>query len=166
MSTPTAFSDIEAVKLAQGMEREGRDFYRAAEQAVEDSALKSTFAMLAGEEEKHLETFSDMAGELARAKTEEYWDEPDVDAYIQALVSCKVFPKPDLAEGRAAGMSTVADALRFALQCEKDTVLYYSLCAESASGNEVRAIFCELVAEERKHVCLMAELLSKAEQDS
>lgn len=163
MSTPNAFSDLEALKMAEGMEREGKAFYQAAEAAAADAALKSTFAMLAGEEEKHLETFSDMAGELARSKTEEYWDEPDVDAYVQAVVSQKVFPKPDLAAWTTAGMASVADALRFALQCEKDTVLFYSLCADSARGNEVRKAFSKLVAEEREHVCLLARLLREAE---
>ncbi len=149
--------------MAEGMERGGKAFYQAAEAAVSGAELKSTFLMLAGEEDDHLKTFSDMAGELARAKTEEYWDQPDVDAYIQAVVVQKIFPKPDLAGGATAGMSTVTDALRFALQCEKDTVLFYSLCADSARGNEVRAAFCKLVAEERKHVCLLARLLKEAE---
>jgi rubrerythrin len=166
MSVPKAFTDLEAVKLAEGMERDGLDFYRAADAAVEAGELKSTFAMLAGEELKHLATFEDMAGELARSKTEEYWDQPDVDAYIRAVVCEKVFPRPDLAAGTAAGMSSAADALRFALQAEKDTVLFYSLCAEGARGQEVREAFGRLIAEERKHVALVGRLLREAAQGS
>ncbi len=159
MTTTGNFSDLEALKMAEGMEREGRAFYRAAEGAVSDEGLKSTFAMLADDEEQHLKTFEDMTGEMARSKTEEYWDEPDVGAYIQAVVAQKVFPKPELAPQSVEGMSAAADALRFALQAEKDTVLFYGLCADGARGNEVRKAFHRLVAEERKHVVLIAQLL-------
>ena len=34
MSTPNAFSDLEALKMAEGMEREGKAFYQAAEAAA------------------------------------------------------------------------------------------------------------------------------------
>jgi rubrerythrin len=161
MSTTGSFSDLEALKMAEGMEREGLAFYRAAADAVSDESLSSTFAMLADDEQHHLKTFEDLTGELARGKTEEYWDDPDVDAYIQAVVAQKVFPRPELASASVAGMSTAADALRFGLQAEKDTVLYYSLCANSARGNEVREAFHRLVAEERKHVVLIAKLLNE-----
>jgi rubrerythrin len=157
-----AFSDLEALKMAQGMEKEGLAFYRNAEAAVASEQLKSTFSLLAGEEEDHLKTFEDIAGELARSKTEEYWDEPDVDAYVRAVVSQTVFPRPELASGAVAGMAVAADALRFALQAEKDTVLYYSLCAEKAKAAQVREAFYKLVAEERKHVVLIGKLLKEA----
>jgi len=161
-ATPGAFSDLEALKMAVGMEKEGLAFYEAAAGSVSDEGLAATFRTLAGEEQEHLATFEDMAGELARHKTEEYWDDPEVDAYVRAVVSQKVFPKPELAAGAVAGMASAADALRFALLAEKDTVLFYSLCAESARGNEVRRAFYELVAEERKHIVLMARLLREA----
>ena len=161
-ATRGAFSDLEALKMSVGMEREGLAFYSAAAESVSDEQLAATFRTLAAEEKKHLVTFEDMAGELARAKTEEYWDDPDVDAYVRAVVSQKVFPKPEGAAGAVAGMASVADALRFALGAEKDTVLFYSLCAESARGNEVRKAFYELVAEERKHVALLGRMLREA----
>jgi rubrerythrin len=157
-----SFSDLEALKMAEGMEKEGLAFYSAAEAAVEGDELKSTFRTLADEESKHLKTFEDMAGELASARTEEYWDDPDVDSYIRAVVSQKVFPRPDLAAGSVSGMSGAADAFRFALQAEKDTVLFYNLCAESARAKEVRDAFYSLAREERKHVALMGRLLREA----
>jgi len=148
--------------MAEGMEKEGLDFYSAAEAAVDQEELKSTFRTLAGEESKHLEVFGDMAGELAGAKTEEYWDDPDVGSYIRAVVSQKIFPRPDLAAGTVSGMSGAADAFRFALQAEKDTVLFYDLCAEQARGAAVREVFHRLAKEERKHVALMGRLLKEA----
>lgn len=160
--TAPAFSDLEAVKIAVGMEQEGLAFYSAAAEAVRARELKSTFEMLAGEERKHLAIFEDMAGELARAKSEEYWDDPEVDAYVRAVTAAEVFPKPELAAGKVAGMAAASDALRFALQTEKDTVLFYALCAERARANEVRGTFYRLVAEERRHVALMGRLLGQA----
>jgi rubrerythrin len=158
----TRFSDLEAVKLAEAMEREGLDFYESAAEAAGGGDLADTFRMLAGEERKHLATFEDMAGELAKASSEDYWDDPDVDAYVRAVVSRKVFPRPEMAPGTTSEMSSAADALRFALQAEKDTVLYYSACAEAAKRNEVRKAFYDLIAEERKHVALMGRLLKEA----
>ena len=156
------FSDVEAVKIATGLEKDGQAFYRAAARAARPEELRSTFEMLAGEEAKHLATFEDMAGELARARSEDYWDDPDVDAYVRAVVDQKIFPRPELAPDSVARMPAAADALRFALQAEKDTVLYYSLCAQQARGNEVRTAFDRLVAEERRHVALMGRLLAQA----
>ncbi len=156
------FSDLEAVKLAEGMEREGMDFYASAALAAGEGRLAHTFRMLEGEERKHLATFEDMAGELAKASTEEYWDDPDVDAYLRTVVSEKVFPEPEMAAGEIADMASAADALKFALQAEKDTVLYYSACADSARTSEVRKAFADLIAEERKHVALMGRLLKEA----
>ena len=51
------FSDLEALKMAEGMEKEGLAFYSAAEAAVDVEELKSTFRTLAGEERDHLKTF-------------------------------------------------------------------------------------------------------------
>jgi rubrerythrin len=160
--TGDRFSDTEAVKLAQGMEREGLAFYRAAGRAAGHGQLADTFAMLEGEEEKHLNTFDNMAAELAAGKTEDYWDEPDIDAYIQAAISQKIFPRPELAPAQAKNMSGAGDALRFALQAEKDTVLFYTLCAERARGGSVRQVFCRLVTEEMRHVVLIGRLLRGA----
>jgi rubrerythrin len=160
-----SFSDLEAVKIALGMEKDGLAFYQAAAGASPPGELRSTFEMLADEERKHLAIFEDMAGEMARAKREDYWDDPDVEAYVHAVVGQKIFPRPDLAPQSAAGMSDAADALRFALQAEKDTVLYYTLCSQQARGNEVRSAFNRLTAEERRHVALMGRLLAKAKGD-
>ena len=157
-----AFSDLEAVKMAEGMEREGRAFYLAAAEAVGSDQLAGVFRTMADEEAEHLAIFADMAGQMARAKTEEYWDDPDVDEYIRAVVSQKVFPKPELAGGATAGMVTAADALRFALGAEKDTVLFYQLCADSAKDAGVRKTFFELVAEEKKHIVTVTRMLKEA----
>jgi len=156
------FSDLEALKLAVGMEEEGLAFYRAAAEAAADPELAAVFRDMAGEEEQHLATFEDIHGELARAKSEAYWDDPEVDAYVRAVVSQKVFPKPEGAAGAAAGMASAADALRFALDAEKDTVLFYTLSAEAAKGAEVRKTFHQLVAEERRHVALVGRWLREA----
>jgi hypothetical protein len=87
-----SFSDLEAVKIALGMEKDGLAFYQAAAGASPPGELRSTFEMLADEERKHLAIFEDMAGEMARAKREEYWDDPDVEAYVHAVVGQKIFP--------------------------------------------------------------------------
>ena len=155
------FSDVEALKAAVAMEQEGLGFYRAAAAAVQSRELAGTFRKLAGEEQQHLAGFEDMLGELerSRAASEEYWDDPDVGEYIRAVVAEKVFPKPEGAAGAVAGMASAADALRFALGAEKDTVLFYQLCADSARAPDVRKIFHRLAAEERKHVALMGRWL-------
>jgi len=159
-----AFNDLEAAKCAVAMEREGLSFYRAAAAAVRNPDLARVFEDMAVEEEKHLADFEDLAGEIgrARAATEEYWDDPGVGEYIHAVIAQKVFPKPGDAAGAAAGMSSAPDALRFALGAEKDTVLFYSLCADSARSADVRAVFTRLVAEERKHVALVGRWLKEA----
>ncbi|HOX05926.1 MAG TPA: ferritin family protein [Planctomycetota bacterium] len=159
-----SFSDLEAAKAAAAMEREGLAFYQAAAKATKNPELVKVFEAMAAEEKKHLADFEDLAGELARAKaaTEEYWDDPEVGEYIHAVIAQKVFPLPANAAGTVAGMASTVDALRFALGAEKDTVLFYSLCADSARGADVREIFNRLAREERKHIAMVGRWLKQA----
>lgn len=156
------FSDLEAVKAAVAMEREGLAFYRDAAAAAGNPELSGVFRQMAGEEQKHLARFEDMAGALAAARAEEYWDDPDVSEYIRAVISPRAMLKPSEAPAAAAGMKVAADALHFALAAEKQTVLFYSTCADSARRAEVRKVFHELVAEERRHVALVGRWLRQA----
>jgi rubrerythrin len=159
-----SFSDLEAAKAAVAMEEEGLAFYRAAAAAVKNPELAGVFRDMAGQEAEHLAQFEDLAGEVSRARAahEEYWDDAEVGEYIHAVIAQKVFPKPEKAAGAVAGMSSAADALRFALGAEKDTVLFYTLCADSAKRQDVRELFGRLAAVERKHVALVGRWLRNA----
>ncbi len=158
MSDVSRFSDVEAAKIAVGLEKDGRAFYLAVANSALDSTTRGLLRQLADAEAKHQVRFEALEQRLVQGGAG-YWDDPDVTEYIRALVDTKVFPKEYDARTMAERLSNERAVFEFALQIEKDSVLFYGTAAQHAGDGNARSVFEAIRREEEKHVVWVSERL-------
>ena len=160
MSDVSRFSDVEAAKIAVGLEKDGRAFYLAVAEKAADSSARALLKQLAEAEAKHQVRFEALEQKLVLGGGR-YWDDPEVTEYIRALMDTKVFPRHYEPEAMAKRLSSERAIFEFALQIEKDSVLFYRTAAEHAEEASASAVFDEIRKEEEKHVVWVSERLRK-----
>ncbi|BBB90823.1 MAG TPA: ferritin family protein [Methylomusa anaerophila] len=176
------FSDLEGLRMAVNMEKEGVEFYRQAQDRTSNPEHKLLFGFLMQEELNHAAKFESMYERLKQNKQagdEEYLFDADVSRYLQTLVETHIFPRnnpfinePDIANGvletgwqtqipgqSNAGQLTTKTILCLALQAEKDSILFYDEMMNNAKFPDAKQIFAELKAEEQSHVEKLQELI-------
>ena len=158
-------TDIEAAKIAIGVEENGIAFYEAVRKRTRDRKTADLLQHLVEQEKEHKELFESIEKKLL-GRGERYWDDPSTTEYVRAILSPGIFPSrgptrgaAGMAEGRGLPESR-AETLAFALQIEKDSVLFYDVAASKASQAETRATFRAIGDEERQHVLDIARLMA------
>lgn len=132
------FSNIDEIfDYAMGKEKEAFDFYKEWAVKVDRSAMKDVFEEFAAEEANHIKILQDLkegtAGEEAGAKA--------VDLQLTDHL-IEVAPTSDM---------TYKEALRVAIQREKEAIGLYSGAAAASASSPVRSTFEQLANEEVKH---------------
>ena len=142
----------EAVKTAIQMEKDGYDFYKKAAMQTSSDMGKTIFEGIAKDELMHLDVFEKMFEEKI-GKTE--WDKlVDSSKKYQEI---PIFPK-DLKEISGANPDeNELDALRIAMDSEKDAIDYYTEIWEKSNDNEVKKIIDQIIEQEKKHYFLLEQ---------
>ena len=138
----------EAFETAVGMERVGREFYEALALGCDDERVRLFCVQAARDEGRHLDAFREM---------QRQWDRrngavpvsPETAARLQAMVKSRVLPDPNVVRRVAMG-GKLGDALRMAIQMERDSVSFYQGLARELPhlGEPLRAI----ITEEGRHL--------------
>ncbi len=141
------FSLREAIEQAVQTEKLGFEFYREMARRFRDNPqMKELCETLAQKELDHEKRFSALMGAL-RDEREEDWEE--VSKYLRAIVESEFF----LGKGKSLPsldeVKTVADAVRFAVGFEKETLLYFYAIRDALSGNDV---ISRIIDEEKSHI--------------
>ena len=152
MNETFALSDL--LQTLIELERSGQRLYGSlAKTHAGEPELRALFDELAGWERRHEEIY---AGLLERLEQEE--KDPEYLGYLQALLQSGTH----LLELSQRPVAVRADALRLALQLEKDTVQFLGeviphLPATFAAAGTLEGI----LAEERRHVAIIEKLLER-----
>lgn len=169
------FSDLEGLRIAIDIEKNGFEFYQKAYESTTNLEHKLLLGFLMQEESNHAAQFQAIYEKLQQNKTtsdEEYLYDAEVSRYLQALVETLIFPQnnpfannSDLANGvlesgwqwQTPGENDVDKVslntiLRIALQAEKDSIFFYDEMVKNARFPEAKQIFAEFKAEEQAHV--------------
>jgi len=86
------FNDIEALKIAINMEKEGLSFYTAMKENTRNAETKEIFSQLAEEEKDHLSTFQNIYETLISSKNQtQSCEDYRVDEYLKHLIDTGVF---------------------------------------------------------------------------
>ena len=118
------FNAIELFEIAEQIERNGAAFYRKAAALFEDSEVARLFTKLADWEERHEAVLADMRKALADEPVElSTFDPADAPLDAKAMAGLAAFGLRTDPAAELAGCKTRADALKTALQKEKDTVV-------------------------------------------
>jgi rubrerythrin len=127
-------NEAEILGTALKLERKGSKFYSEAEKKTENETGKNMFRQLAKEEEEHIESLKKM---------------------FKNLYPEKPFKDIPLFEVRISEYSGEVEALKIAIDMEKQSIEFYSDWAE---GN-LESLFKELIEFEKEHLELLeAEL--------
>ncbi len=159
------FNAAEILEMAQGMERDGAEFYRQAAAGAAGAGSSKLLLELAAMEDDHEQVFTAMADELGPADTgQTVFDPEGVGAmYLQALVDGTVFKPPQRPAERLEAMTSIQEILTTAIELEKESILFYmGMKAAGPAGSTQEAIE-KIIAEEMGHVSTLQEALK--EQD-
>ncbi|MDA8431498.1 MAG: hypothetical protein M0Z60_00880 [Nitrospiraceae bacterium] len=141
------FSLREAVGQAVQTEKLGYAFYRAvADKFKEDGGLKELCDTLADKERQHEETFSGLM-EVVRDEGAVDWEE--VSKYLRAIVESEFFLGNEKSLPSLDRVKTVAEAVRFAIGFEKETLLYFYTIRDLMKEKEVLS---RIIEEEKSHI--------------
>ncbi|MBN1496744.1 MAG: ferritin family protein [Spirochaetes bacterium] len=157
-----AYTLKEIIDIAIGIEEAGYDFYVRCGEQFKDLAIKDAFEFLAREEKGHREIFRSMHINPAAPGnfTEEYF------SYLRAIGGSRVFgTRENIAGEFTVSIVSPMDALRHAMTAEKDSILFYSeMKGLYLDDREATELLDRILAEERKHVIILAELASQFSQ--
>jgi rubrerythrin len=147
-------SEIENVKdailTAIQMEKDGYSFYMKVAAQTDSDMGRTIFESLASDEQDHLNVFQKMF--------EDKVDKSDWNELVNSskkYANIPVFPT-DLKD--APGMdqdSTEIDALRMAMDSEKEAIEYYGKIKESLDDEDVKNVIDEIIEQEKNHYSLL-----------
>ncbi len=147
------FSVREVVEQAVQTEKIGNEFYSSmAGKFRENHELKELFEVLASQELKHEKIFTELEKQI-RDGEPEGWDE--VSLYLRALVDSEFFLGRDKSLSAIGSVKTAAEAIKFALGFERETLLYYHGLRETIKEEDV---IDEIIKEEKRHIVWLNNL--------
>ncbi len=148
------FNAAEVFNIAIAIEENGKRFYEHAQQLIDDHEVKSLFAELALQEVEHRDRFQSLKEQLpVRAGSPTVWDpDNEVDKYIKMLADQHVFVSDESFDTQLARIKDVKDALRVAIEFEKDSVIFFLTMQEETDSQKGREFINLLVKEEQEHL--------------
>ncbi len=153
------FTLSEIIEFAIRIEENGEKVYRDASAKISDPSLVLLLQWLADEELEHVRWFS----ELKKSIKEEDVD-PQVGEMGQNLLLGIVGDQSfSLNEKDLSKIADLKEALKTALDFEKDTVVFYEMIASFVQENAALAKLNQIIQEEKRHVDHLSEFVHKKE---
>ena len=148
------FNEIEAVKIAQNMERNGLEFYRRAAARTANPTVREVFLQLVEDEKDHLAAFEELEETLQARRTDgaAYTDDPEIGAYIDRLLQTQVFCEKCTVGGMLDQAKDDCAALTVSMQAERDAILFYQEMLDFVDSGEAKKAFEWILKEERRHL--------------
>ncbi len=154
------FNANEIFDIGIEIEKNGKNFYLAAENRTSDPFLKAMFAKLAAWEGNHVELFKQLRADLPENANSQFQYDPDnmIHLYLKAVADNKLYINQSFA---IDSCRTPLEILKKALDLEREAVVLYSsmkeLVPQSMGKNEID----KLVIEELKHVGQLTKEINK-----
>jgi rubrerythrin len=115
---------------------------------MENADLKNLFDTLADKELHHKEVFEKLKEQVSEQVVEaECWEE--VTLYMRAIVESEFFLGKYKALPSMEKVKSIADAVKFAIGFEKETLLYFLGVRDVV---EHKSLIDEIIDEERSHI--------------
>jgi len=149
----TIFSVREVIEQAIQTEKTGNEFYTAmAKKFHENNELKKLFETLAAQEIRHEQVFTALKNKV-KDEALEGWDE--VSLYLKAIVDSEFFLGKDKSLSAVRNVNSSAEAIKFALGFERETLLYYYGLRDMIQEKKV---IDEVIKEEKSHIVWLGDL--------
>lgn len=155
---PVHFTGREILEMALRIEENGLRYYTDAGRAAKTRKLKDLFTKLAEEEGAHIKIFTGLkklAPDDAGEELDPYSSEAPL--YLRALADTEVFTKPEEGKKLAARARDEKDALTFAIEREKDSILFYYELKNMIREKD-RSVIDNLIEQEKGHYTKLTAL--------
>jgi rubrerythrin len=149
------FEAKEIFKFAIRIEENGEKFYRFASNLTDDEETKKIFNYLADEEVEHKKTFTRLLSGITKDVSFENYSDEYFD-YLRCYIDNVIFTEEQLKKQQSE-VKDVLSAIRFAMQKELDSVLYYHEVEKFVSSNQ-KSLIEEIISEERKHYAKLSDM--------
>jgi len=150
------FSGCEIVELGIHIEENGRDFYSTLARKTHNPQAVAIFEYLAGEEEKHIDTFRKIHAITCSYEPKEAYPE-EYFAYMNSLASQYVFTQKNKGGKIAMGVKDYNEGIDLGIQFEKDSIHFYEEIKKIVPDKE-KELIDQLISEERKHLKQLCDL--------
>ena len=152
------FSANEVLEIAIQIEKNGQDFYKTLSNKTKNNNIKQIFEFLAGEEEKHIKTFTGILSKIDEYQPPESYS-GEFSSYMKALASEHVFTKAN--QGTQIALATKSDneAITLAMGFEKDSIIFYEGIKKIVPDYQTK-IIDELISQEQNHLRKLFEIKS------
>lgn len=150
---PVHFTGKEVLEMAVKIEENGLKYYTDAAKASRNEKLKEVFKVLANEECDHIRVFSELKKSLSDKDYREGFDAYAEEAalYLCAIADTEVFTNPDKGRDLAQQVKDEKDAVKIALDMEKDSLLFYYEILKMVRDRD-RAVVENLIEQEKNHI--------------
>jgi len=149
------FEAKEIFKFAIRIEENGEKFYRFASKLTEDEEIKEMFNYLANEEVKHKDIFTDLLSDITKDVSFENYSDEYLD-YLRCYVDNVIFTEEQL-KTQEKEVDDVPSAIKFAMQRELDSILYYHEVEKFVADNK-KPLIEKIIEEERKHYAKLSDM--------
>ena len=149
-----SFNAIEVFEIAERIERNSVNFYRKAAEAFSDKSLSEVLLNLSEFEKEHVRCYANMRKQISDKELNIITFDPENETalYIQKIADGQVFnPQKDPAE-QLNDKSTIKDILKYAIQAEKDKIIFYLGLKKYISAPAGKNKVDEIIDEEMNHI--------------
>lgn len=148
------FTADEIYEMAERIEHNGAEFYRAAAaEGGHTAEHRHMLNQLADMEDEHEQTFKSMRAELSGADLESKTFDPEGQQaqYLRALADTRIFFE------KKVDTSSMEEILKSAIVDEKDSILFYLGMMEVVPSPSGQEKVDRIMKEEMEHVRLLGE---------
>ena len=148
------FNANEIFQIAINIEENGKRFYEKAMELIDDKDAKTLLASLAKEELEHLKKFTELKEQLPKEATAgTVWDpENEMNNYLHMVADMNVFRSDFNLEDELSQVKSAEDALRFGIQFEKDSIIFFLTIQDATDEAKGRELIGRLIEEEKGHL--------------
>ena len=156
------FNADEIFRMAIEIEKNGITFYKNGRNALTEDDVKGIFSQLEKDEEAHLDKLQKMRAELppSAKKPTDYDPKDDIarkadeetNQYIRDTADMNVFRNVENVEKYTREIKTAEDALRLAIQFEKDAITFFLIMRDLTEDNKGIQFVDDILSEEKNHL--------------
>ena len=147
------------IAMAIRMEQNGYTFYdKALQRSDMDNETRLILTTLRDEEKEHQKIFQALRSRIDNIETEQNSNWEEAQFYMESIVKTHVFHEPDNAIQMAQKAENAVDLIRYAIQFEKDTILFFFSLSKYVKGQKAEKILDAIINEEMKHIGKLQEL--------
>lgn len=152
------YSINEIIEMAVQIERNGYAFYNEATKRKDlDDKSREFISWLRDQELEHEKKFLSLRDDTELKSLELSQDWELVALYLKTIVEGRIFNSEDSAIRRAIEAKNITEIIDYAINFEKDTLLYFQTISNNIAYPKAIDILHQIINEEISHIIKLAD---------